>query len=488
MDLELQKIFRESRSILRDTAARGFRSQSDFNQKAAWIVDTLTSRAENDMHFAHTVAEAIPRLFAADVSTGYSFFHNDGVIEKVWSLYNRAAKTAASSLSFRPPERRREPPFKTACVTAIFSDAIGPSKDIAELASYLDRKLFEPVLISTNQFYTVKRVSGDAVKPGQHNTYLGLDLERNGIELVSIPEQDSVLELSKRLVMLCAERDIDIVITNGSVFSFPEACLAASGAALSLFDFHRGFPLYADGVDAIMHWLKSTRETQLGPWIRKGGRVIDYNYMIKPPEIKNLPKKDDGMVFFITAGNHMEKRLSPEFRAVVEKLMKEFPQTRYKLVGACDPERVKAMFDPSLGNRFEFTGPVGDPAMMTAHFANADIYLNEFPEGGGRVVLEAMSCYLPVAAMKCGALHVENIGAEQVGEEFAINERSPERYYSFVKNLVLSKNTRRDVGRKMRKRIEDVYDFQKNVDLISSQILEIHNAKLRAGSGGQSPR
>jgi len=88
-----------------------------------------------------------------------------------------------------------------------------------------------------------------------------------------------------------------------------------------------------------------------------------------------------------------------------------------------------------------------------------------------------MSAYLPVAAMKCGDLHVENIGAEQVGED-AINEYSPEKYYQFVKELVLSKEKRKELGLKMRARVENVYDFKKNVDYLSQEILKIHHAKL----------
>jgi glycosyltransferase involved in cell wall biosynthesis len=45
-----------------------------------------------------------------------------------------------------------------------------------------------------------------------------------------------------------------------------------------------------------------------------------------------------------------------------------------------------------------------------------NVFLNEYPEGGGNTVLEAMGCGIPVVAMKAGARHAESIGAILAGE------------------------------------------------------------------------
>lgn len=476
MNQQLQNAYREARKILQNTAAQSFKPLNDFNEKAEKIINALYAHKTNDDYFAHVAGESIPRIFAADVSTGYLFFHNRKNLEKIWSIYNRASRIIASKGKLPEITRRKTFPFRIACVTSIFSDCIGPAKDIADLALYLDRKLFEPVVISTNQFNTIRRLHSSSV-PGQSNTNMGIELAKNGINVISIPEQNNIADLSLKLIETCLEEKIDIVVSNASIFSFPEACLAVSGAALSFFDFHRGFPLYSDGVDAILHWLKSTREKQLSLWLEKGGKVIDYNYILKVPQISKRPEKKDDMVYFITASNYLERRLSPEFCEIVSRLMMEFPNIRYQLIGACDVNMVKPKFNPAVLDRIEFKGPVRDEILMMAYFANADIYLNEFPVGGGRVVLEAMSAYLPVIAMKSGDLHVENIAAEQVGE-FAIDEYSPEKYYALVKELVTSREKREKAGLAMRKRIEEVYDFKKNVDFLASKMLEIHMDKL----------
>lgn len=474
--MDLQNAYREARKILKDTAAAGFQPLPGFQEKASEIIEALYVYDKNDEQFAHVAAESIPRIFAADVSRGYTLFHDKNVIKKTWEIYNRATSIVVSSMTFKKHSFRKEAPFKIACVTSIFSDHIGPSKDIADLALFLDRKLFEPLVISTNQFDTIKRLHRQNTS-NEINTNTGRELHSNGIKIIGIPEQDSIVTLSKKLIEICNEENIDTVISNASMFSFPDACLAASGVALSFFDFHRGFPLYSNGIDAILHWLHSTKEKQLSPWLENGGKVIDYNYVLKVPQISRKPEANDDMVYFITASNYLERRLSDEFCSIVNKLMLEFPNVRYQLIGSCVRDEILKHFDTRLHDRFEFLGHIGDNVLLMAYFANADIYLNEFPVGGGRVVLEAMSAYLPVAAMKCGDLHVENIGAEQVGED-AINEHSPEKYYQFVKELVLSKEKRRKLGQKMRARVENVYDFKKNVDYLSEEILKIHRAKL----------
>jgi len=476
MNQQLQNAYREGRRILQDTAADGFKPLEGFNEKAGKIINDLYSHETDDDYFAHVTGETIPRLFAADVSTGYSFFNNREILDKIWSIYNRASRIITSKIKLPQITLGKNPPFRTACVTSIFSDYIGPSKDISDLALYLDRKLFEPVVISTNQFNTIRRLHSSSV-PGQSNTNMGIELEKNGIRVISIPEQNNIADLALKLIEICLEEKIDIVISNASLFSFPEACLAVSGAVLSFFDFHRGFPLYSDGIDAILHWLESTRDKQLSLWIEKGGKVIDYNYILKVPSLPRRPEKKDDMVYFITASNYLERRLSPEFCELVSRLMMEFPNTRYQLIGSCDTNTVKLKFNSAVLDRIEFKGSIKDEILMLAYFANADIYLNEFPVGGGRVVLEAMSAYLPVVAMKCGDLHVENIAAEQVGE-FAIKEYSPEKYYALVKELVTSSEKREKAALVMRKRIEEVYDFKKNVDFLASKMLEIHMDKL----------
>ncbi|OGV50462.1 MAG: hypothetical protein A2X49_14835 [Lentisphaerae bacterium GWF2_52_8] len=441
------------------------------------IINALAEWNPKDQVFAALAGEIIPLLFTVDVPTGYALFHRREIIEKVWAIYGSAAPTIAKSADVpRLVSRRKKEPFKIACISSIFSDFIAPAQAMVNFATALDKADFSPVFISTNQFFThEKRIGENGL--GDWNIGLGTELARAEIPVLTIPGQESISSLSSKLIGLCAEQEIDIAVSNASVFGFPDACLAISGATVSFFDLHQGFPLYADGIDAILHFNSSTRAAQLGPWEERGGRVLDYCFGV---EILTLPDKHpapNGTVYLITVSNHLDSRMDGPFCSIVSRLLMEFPQLHYQFVGACDETLVRSKFPSELAERLEFSGAVRDRALLTAYLMNSDIYLNEFPVGGGRSVLEAMAASLPVVTMRSGDLHVESLGADFVGEDSIIG-LEPEKYYGLVKALVLSPSLRRSMGNRMRMRAENLFDMRKNYRELSERILNIHCAKL----------
>jgi glycosyltransferase involved in cell wall biosynthesis len=474
--MDLADLFRESRKLLKESVRDTESSPEGFDRKAKMIFEVLDNFPEDSLELAHVTAEVLPRLFAADVASGYAFFHNEEIIMKMWRIYNRVTKIIAGDMDLPQVQHRNGPPYKTACITSLFSCHLAPTKALIKLANDLDRNLFEPIVICTNQFQTIRRERRE--QPELAKTETAMLLAQLGIELVSIPEQESIEDLSRELVRICAEKNIDIVIANASPFSFPEACLAVSGVPVSFFDFHRGFPLYVDGVDAILHWISGSRESQLRPWLDNGGKVIDYKYMIDIPPRVTKPEHDDQIVMLITCSNHLESRLSPEFCQTVNRIMLEFPQTCYQFIGGGHPDKILNAFDPAVRSRINFLGPVKDENMMFAYFVNADIYLNEFPVGGSRSVLEAMSACLPVITMVCGELPVEKAGAEYVGDEIGIMDYEPGKYFSLAKELILSKEKRIAVGDMMRQRIEEYHDSRKVIKTLALEMLNTHQAKL----------
>lgn len=477
---ELSEAFRAARQMLQYSLAHNFSvSPPQFDETAAAIVDRFTKYIDQvDEYYATMAAEVFPRLFTIDVATGYRFFHKRAMLMKIWKIYNRAAAVTAGGVQITPRIFRTEPPYKVACITSIFSDYIAPAKALANFALSMDRKLFQPVMIITNQPATMERRGGFQIIPF-HTTKIGAQLLAHGIDIIGIPVQDNVSSLSKYMIEICSQLEIDMAVGNSSMFNFPEACVVRSGVVNSFFDMHRGFPLYVDGMDAILHFVAGTRQMQLGPWLERGGKVIDYRDGIEiPPLPEPLPDKDPSKVVFITASNYLEQRLSPEFCHLVSRLLRDCPGSIYRLVGGCERETVAGRFDAGVRDRLEFIGPVGGSEQIMEQYLRADIYLNEFPVSGVRVCLEAMCAALPVVTMKCGDLHVNSTAAEHVGE-FAIRQYSPETYYRLAMELATSTERRREVGLALRKRMEDEYDVRVTFAKLGAELLAVYEEKLR---------
>jgi len=478
------ELFRDARNQIRQSGRLRFRTTGEgFAELEQRTLSAFYSYLpEADGHYAAMVGEIFPRLFACDVATGYRFFHDPEVIEKLWAIYNRAAAIVAARVAFPSRCFRREPPYKVACITAMFSDYLAPAKALVNFALNLDRTQFTPVMVITNQTGTMERRGDFQIKPF-HQTVLGKRLIGAGIDILGFANQENVMMLAQYLINICAQWEVDMVVTNASPFNFPEACLARSGTVKSFFDMHRGFPLYVDGIDAILHFVKSTRQRQLGPWLARGGKVIDYCDGIEVTPLPDpLPVHDPQRVVLLTASNYLDQRLSPEFCAVVSRLLAACPTAVYRLVGGGERESLKARFAAEVRSRLQFVGAVTGAEAMRAEYLQADLYLNEFPVSGVRVCLEAMSAALPVVTMVSGELHVNCTAADHVGE-LAITEYDPEKYFQLARRLICDPDGRRQIGQALRRRVETDYDYRKNFTALSRQMLEIHRRKLDLGGG-----
>ncbi len=476
---QLQHMFRTARKMMSTALKINMKQHPDgFEEFAPEAINLLYDmRGEADRYYASVTGEVIARLFAIDVCTGYDFFHNGDIIKKIWAIYDCAAAQLVKQVDIQRTFRPR-PPYKVACMMVVFSDLLAPCKALANFALSLDRSLFDPMIIITNQVATMQREK-NVLRP-YHKTETGRNLLAKKIDILAIPSCENMAELAIMLMKMCNQYEIDITVSNGSTFCFPETCVACSNATGSFFDLHRGFPMYSSGVDAIFHWVSATRQVQCGPWLEAGRRVIDFRDGIAVPELpEKMPDKSPSSIRLVTASNHLVDRFVPEFCGMIDRIMLKYPQTEYCVIGKDDDEDISLKFDSAIRSRIHFLGPIKGFEKMYETLLKCDIYLNEFPVSGVRICLEAMCACLPVITMKCGDLHVNATAAEHVGD-FAITENDPEKYFALVEEMITDREKRLEVGRSLRNRMETLYDYKKNFDKLSREMLVIHEEKIAA--------
>lgn len=125
-------------------------------------------------------------------------------------------------------------------------------------------------------------------------------------------------------------------------------------------------------------------------------------------------------------------------------------------VGGGETDALRARLEQAgVADRCVLTGSVADPRPL---LAAVDIMLNEYPEGGGNTVLEAMGVGTPVAAMRAGRRHAETIGAILAGE-FASPDRDRAAYWRLVQRWIDDPADRKRVGAAMKERAHREFDY-----------------------------
>jgi glycosyltransferase involved in cell wall biosynthesis len=167
----------------------------------------------------------------------------------------------------------------------------------------------------------------------------------------------------------------------------------------------------------------------------------------KPAERSALNIPRDAPLL-VSASNVLPKRmLAGTFAADLARFMAQHPRVHWLALGKGDFTAVKAALGPAA-DRARFVGPTAD---IRPFVKAADLFLNEYPEGGGNSVIEAMGCGTPVLAMNAGPAHGCHIGADLVGTD-AVPTHNPEAYWAKASSWLADPAARRDAGTRQQRR------------------------------------
>lgn len=173
--------------------------------------------------------------------------------------------------------------------------------------------------------------------------------------------------------------------------------------------------------------------------------------------------------FLVASAAHQlpQRMLAGSFAADLATFLRKDPRRYWLGVGGGEFSAVLETLG-EVRSRARLVGAVRD---IRPFVKAADLFLNEYPEGGGNSVIEAMGCGTPVVALHAGPSHGWNIGAALVGKH-AIPTFDIPAYWSLAHAWAESPAHRAAAGREQQQRALERYDYR----VITPQYREVIEA------------
>lgn len=415
-------------------------------------------------------------------------------LRRLIAVYEQVARETRASAGVRPATRRqrRSPAggkLRLAhCVCQLVDGGHAPSRVTDTLLQLADRERFDPYLVVTEAIVQHPGQPHQMVTSPASNVRAPKLIERFEREL-SVPVLrprglDTFLAAAADLHRQIAEHQIDILFFHGSLVTPTDWLLCAWQAAPWQFDRGFGHPLYCPAVDYQFFELAPTMETlaflcrERGiPYGLSPNGAIDMSHVAAA---EPLPRAELGIpadhVVLGTIGNNLPKRMGAEFCQVLAAVLRAFPKTTYLVIGAGEFETQPQIFGRALigdngpGARVRFMGQRSEIARWTQML---DIYVNEYPGGGGTSVCEAMACGKPVVCMQANEGCPAVVGAVYVGEENLVRPPTNEAYAQRLIELINSPHERQAFGDRLRRRQQEEFDAGKFVRGMEEKIWEV---------------
>ena len=229
-----------------------------------------------------------------------------------------------------------------------------------------------------------------------------------------------------------------------------------------------GVPLVVQGIDAIIYNNPRKRVRDEAVFSTRGIRVLgvetsggDAAGGVHAPAVLRsaLGVPQDASVLVSVSNRLTHRMLAGEFAKHLALFLQQNQGTWWIGVGPGEPAPVLDVIrdagSDDAARRCVFAGPHRD---VRGVVKACDVFLNEYPEGGGNSVIEAMGCGIPVVAMRAGERHAECIGAELVGQD-AIQSRDIDAYWQLVREWACDKRLAKLAGQRQQQRALEKLDY-----------------------------
>lgn len=411
--------------------------------------------------------------FAYDYSEGKKYFNDTAKLKDLLELY----KNIGDKIKYRSKYvKKNSGKIKIGLLIPLLIDnTVAYSKRILFFAKYYDPEKYEIKVYSSED---LANFGGNSLKRG--SKYLKTLSELN----ISFWAPDSCSSVKDAAVEIASQLENDqldalvMQIDPTSVTAWLASYLSSIPVKILI---HIGSAIFQPGLSFTMydnqlimkkderHW-----EEGLGKQMHlTRGTDIEYVDSVKPRKIRHRAFSDDSLLIG-TLSNHLDTRMSNEYKQVICDVLKEYPHVVFMPIGNIESsETLKIFKENKVDNQVLWAGPQRKPV---PYLKRLDIYVCEFPEGGSQSVVEAMACGLPIVAMECGSSHHMSIASQVVGKKWTIDQYNVELYKQRLNRLIEDETYRQKNSEDMRKRALDNYsiaEYVSNVCQVIENTLEV---------------
>lgn len=423
----------------------------------------------------------------ADFQHGSRAINEPESIRRFVGTYQRCAELLGASAGVEPATRHQrrstgERLRLAHVVCQLVDGGHAPSREMMSFLRYADRARFDVLLVITEAIARhpepgeQRYVSQPSAKRAPRRLR---EIEQAlGIPVLMPPQVRNYAADAALLHRLLAGRRVDVAFFHGSIATPTDWLLCAWQAAPWQVDLGFGVPLHCPRVDYQFFEVEATME-RLAFLCRERG--IGYGYAgaghdageIEAAE--PLPRGQLGVpgdhVLLGTIGNHLPKRMSERFCRTVAGVLSRFERATYFVIGPGDFGPQRQWFGPLVAQqRVRFVGPTREPARWTK---TLDVYLNEYPAGGGFAVADAMAAGVPVVCMKVDDSSLATAGYAWVGAENAVEPPSDAAYADRLASLLRDADQRRALGQRLRRRFEERFEIRRWVQSLYDRVYDV---------------
>ncbi len=443
------------------------------------VFDLWLSYADAAARRGEFVAALIALLNAGSYDFRHGARHSatPDSLRRMVAVYERVAAATARRLNLPEVPRgvRRSPPGGKLRIGHVIAQLVdgphSPSRVMYTILRNADRQRFETTLFIT------EALAAHADAPLQMLTSDWSDrraprlihtLEHTlGVPVVRPRTRQSLLAAAADIRAQMAERQIDIAFFHGSIATPTDWLLCAWRSAPWEFDYGMGVPLFCPAVDYQFFEYPESME-RLAFLCRERGVPYgstpyggtDLSYL---DELTPIPRTELGLspqhVVLGSIGNHLPRRMSERFCRTVAGVLRRHPAARYLVIGPGDFMAQRAWLGADLCDGptpvVRFCGPTDEPGRWTLLF---DIYVNEYPAGGGVAVCEAMAARKPVVGMAVDDSSLALVVRKYLGAENLVTPATDEAYAARLAELIASPAERAALGARLRTRYETDFD------------------------------
>jgi len=420
-------------------------------------------------------------------------------LRRLIQAYERVARDALGQMGIAPAARRqrRSPAdgkLRLAHVVCQLVDGgHAPSRVVKALLKFADREKFDYTLVVSEALAPHARHSGQvALSPPSDARAPKLirHIEHElGIPVLRPRTLDSFLTSAADLHRQMSERQVDVAFFHGSIATPTDWLLCAWQAAPWQFDRGFGIPLYCPAVDYQFFELAPTmeklavlcRERGVPYGLSPNGTVDLSGIEAAQPVARATLGVPADHVILGTVGNHLSERMGPQFCQTVAGVLRSHPRTTYLIVGPGTFETQRAVFGADLvggngpGARVRFVGSTDHAYRWTKTF---DIYVNEYPGGGGISVCEAMAAGKPVLCMQGDTSMFASVAATYVGQANLVQPATDAAYAQRLTALIEHEHDRQALGQALRQRYQQEFDPRNFAVGMTDRIWDIVQADL----------